>query len=132
MATNRVAVVTGGTRGIGEAIARRLAGDGFSVFISGSTEQSTQAAVARYQKEGLSIRGFAAFPEIDTATDPILAVEIVFSDQPRGAFVVGRGLLEHGLRRVKARALRKLEPDDGCNHGGLLLLNRASDSWPAK
>ncbi|MFY9551550.1 MAG: SDR family oxidoreductase [Thermoanaerobaculia bacterium] len=60
MAVNRVAVVTGGTRGIGEAIARRLAGDGFSVFISGSTEQSTQAAVARYQKDGLSIRGFAA------------------------------------------------------------------------
>jgi 3-oxoacyl-[acyl-carrier protein] reductase len=60
MAVNRVAVVTGGTRGIGEAIARRLAGDGFSVFISGSTEQSTQAAVARYRKDGLSIRGFAA------------------------------------------------------------------------
>ena len=57
---NRVAVVTGGTRGIGEAIARRLAGDGFSVFISGSTEPSTQAAVARYRKDGLSIRGFAA------------------------------------------------------------------------
>ena len=57
---NRVAVVTGGTRGIGEAIARRLAGDGFTVFISGSTEKSTKAAVARFQKEGLSIRGFAA------------------------------------------------------------------------
>lgn len=57
---NRVAVVTGGTRGIGEAIARRLAGDGFTVFISGSTEKSTKAAVARFEKEGLSIRGFAA------------------------------------------------------------------------
>jgi 3-oxoacyl-[acyl-carrier protein] reductase len=57
---NRVAVVTGGTRGIGEAIARRFAADGFAVFISGSTEKSAKAAVARFEKEGLSIRGFAA------------------------------------------------------------------------
>ena len=56
----RVALVTGGTRGIGEAIARRLARDGFSVFISGRTEESTRGAVARFQKEGLAIRGFAA------------------------------------------------------------------------
>jgi 3-oxoacyl-[acyl-carrier protein] reductase len=52
--------VTGGTRGIGEAIARRLAGDGFVVFISGRTEESTRAALARFAKEGSAIRGFAA------------------------------------------------------------------------
>ncbi len=62
MSTGRVALVTGGTRGIGEAIARRLAGDGFAVFISGSTEESTSAALARFSKEKLPIpiRGFAA------------------------------------------------------------------------
>jgi 3-oxoacyl-[acyl-carrier protein] reductase len=60
MSNGRVALVTGGTRGIGEAIARRLAGDGFAVFISGSTEESTRAALARFAKEGLAIRGFAA------------------------------------------------------------------------
>jgi len=60
MSNARVALVTGGTRGIGEAIARRLSGDGFAVFISGSTEQSTRAAVARFEKEKLAIRGFAA------------------------------------------------------------------------
>jgi 3-oxoacyl-[acyl-carrier protein] reductase len=56
----RVALVTGGTRGIGEAIARRLARDGFRVFISGRTEESVSAAAERFAGEGLSIRGFAA------------------------------------------------------------------------
>ncbi len=58
----RVALVTGGTRGIGEAIARRLAGDGFAVFISGRSEESTRAALARFAKEeyGIAIRGYAA------------------------------------------------------------------------
>jgi 3-oxoacyl-[acyl-carrier protein] reductase len=60
MTNTRVALVTGGTRGIGEAIARRLVGEGFAVFISGRTEESTRGALARFAKEGLAIRGFAA------------------------------------------------------------------------
>jgi NAD(P)-dependent dehydrogenase (short-subunit alcohol dehydrogenase family) len=60
MNTPRVALVTGGTRGIGEAIARRLAAEGFFVFISGRTEESVRSALARFAKEGLAFRGFAA------------------------------------------------------------------------
>jgi len=59
-AATRVALVTGGTRGIGAAIVKRLAGDGFAVFLSGRTEESTSAAVARFAKEDLPVRGFAA------------------------------------------------------------------------
>jgi hypothetical protein len=58
---NRVAVVTGGTRGIGEAIARRLAVDSFRVYISGTTEKSVRSALQRYAKDGLlDIQGFPA------------------------------------------------------------------------
>ncbi len=60
MAGNRVALVTGGTRGIGEATARRLNADGFAVFISGSTEESVRSALARFAGDRLPIRGFAA------------------------------------------------------------------------
>jgi NAD(P)-dependent dehydrogenase (short-subunit alcohol dehydrogenase family) len=60
MAKERVALVTGGTRGIGAAIARRLAREGFSVFISGRSEESVSKAAAGFAKEKLVVRGFAA------------------------------------------------------------------------
>lgn len=56
----RVALVTGGTRGIGRAIARRLRADGFEVVISGHTVDSTRRALEELEGEGLRISGRAA------------------------------------------------------------------------
>jgi 3-oxoacyl-[acyl-carrier protein] reductase len=46
----RVALVTGGTRGIGFAVARRLGSDGLTVAISGQSEASVRDAVERLQQ----------------------------------------------------------------------------------
>jgi NAD(P)-dependent dehydrogenase (short-subunit alcohol dehydrogenase family) len=60
MRASRVALVTGGTRGIGEAIVRRLARDGFSVVLSGRTEDSARQAAERLRAEGHDVRGRGA------------------------------------------------------------------------
>ncbi|XP_057642516.1 dehydrogenase/reductase SDR family member 2, mitochondrial-like isoform X2 [Chionomys nivalis] len=54
---NKVAVVTGSTKGIGFAIARRLAQDGAHVVISSRKQQNVDHAVATLKEEGLSVTG---------------------------------------------------------------------------
>jgi NAD(P)-dependent dehydrogenase (short-subunit alcohol dehydrogenase family) len=49
-ATARVALVTGGTRGIGFAVARRLARDGLAVAISGQSEESVGDGLERLRQ----------------------------------------------------------------------------------
>ena len=56
----RIAVVTGGTRGIGLAIARALAEDGASVVVSGRDAARIESAVAEIEASGASALGAAA------------------------------------------------------------------------
>ncbi|XP_032199773.1 dehydrogenase/reductase SDR family member 4 [Mustela erminea] len=55
--TNKVALVTASTDGIGFAIARRLAQDGAHVVVSSRKQQNVDRAVATLQGEGLSVTG---------------------------------------------------------------------------
>src|SRR5260370_1801913 len=57
---DRVALVTGGTRGIGAAIVRKLSADGFTVAISGRTEESVKSGLEAFRKEGIAVAGQAA------------------------------------------------------------------------
>ena len=52
MSSKRVAVVTGGTKGIGFAIAESLARDGVCVFICGRNASDVEAAVRRLSPSG--------------------------------------------------------------------------------
>ncbi|KAM8948759.1 dehydrogenase/reductase SDR family member 2, mitochondrial-like [Lycaon pictus] len=54
---DKVAVITGSTKGIGFAIARRLARDGAHVVVSSRKQHNVDRAVAALQGEGLSVTG---------------------------------------------------------------------------
>ena len=58
--TSRAALVTGGTRGIGRAIALRLAREGYAVVVSGRTAASVDEALRGFRSEGVSVHGSPA------------------------------------------------------------------------
>ena len=58
--TGKVAIVTGGTRGIGLAIARTLAAAGASVVVSSRKQSNVDAAVQTLRDEGLEALGVPA------------------------------------------------------------------------
>ncbi|TDW51596.1 NAD(P)-dependent dehydrogenase (short-subunit alcohol dehydrogenase family) [Flavobacterium sp. 270] len=57
---NKVAVVTGGTSGIGLAIAKRFAQEGAKVAVTGRNQQAIDKAVAEIGSNGLGIQGDAS------------------------------------------------------------------------
>ena len=60
MIVNRTAVVTGGARGIGAAIALRLAKDGHNVAVIDLREEDTQAVVQEIEAAGGKALGIGA------------------------------------------------------------------------
>ncbi|HEU4848742.1 MAG TPA: glucose 1-dehydrogenase [Rubrobacteraceae bacterium] len=58
--SGKVAIVSGGARGIGRAAARKLAGEGASVVICSDREEQVEVTVAALREEGLEVRGVRA------------------------------------------------------------------------
>lgn len=55
----QTALVTGGSRGIGEAISRTLARDGFHVVVASRNQESVDAVAASIREDGGEATGFA-------------------------------------------------------------------------
>ncbi len=58
--TNSVALVTGSTRGIGKAIARKLCKEGYTVVITGTKQETVEKTAAGLEIEGGKAVGLAA------------------------------------------------------------------------
>lgn len=71
--SGRVALVTGSTRGLGEAMARVLAEHGARVLISSRREQACEKVAAEFRQAGLDAEGFACNIGNEAAIEKIYA-----------------------------------------------------------
>lgn len=69
---NRKALVTGGTKGIGEAIVQQLLAAGASVFIVARDNDRLQQQLAGYRQQGYTVSGLAADLSVPGATGQII------------------------------------------------------------
>ncbi|MCW2667215.1 MAG: short-chain dehydrogenase/reductase [Frankiales bacterium] len=92
----RVALVTGGSRGIGASIAQRLAADGFDVAVNyARDEQAAAAVVAAVQKEGR--RAVAYRADVASYDEDADMVQRVLTDFGRlDALVCNAGIASRG------------------------------------
>lgn len=88
---NKVAVVTGGTTGIGLAMAREFAAEGATVFITGRRQQQLDAAVATIGANAIGVRGdVSRLEDLDRLYDEIQQhgkpIDILAANAGGGAF----------------------------------------------
>src|ERR1700704_5831955 len=88
---DKVALVTGGTSGIGLAAARRLAAEGAHVFITGRDKQRLDEALASIDSSANGIRGDVTdLDDLDRVAEAVKAhghgLDIVFTNAGGGEF----------------------------------------------
>lgn len=108
MTTSRVALVTGGNRGIGFEICRQLAGVGMRVVLTSRDPAQGEAAVARLAESGL--REVAAHP-LDVTSETSVAELVAWVDREYGAcdvLVNNAGILDPHGSRVMTTSLQTL------------------------
>ena len=69
----KVALVTGGTQGIGYAIALAYAKAGAKVVFNGRTKESVERAIASYEAEGFQVQGYVCNVTDETAVNKMVS-----------------------------------------------------------
>ena len=64
MLPGKVAIVTGGTRGIGFAVVRKFLDNGATVVLFGSKEESVQKALTKLKQENPNYNVIGMYPDI--------------------------------------------------------------------
>ena len=89
--TNKTALITGGTSGIGLATAQRLAAEGAHVFVTGRKQTTLDAAVESIGDGATGVRGDVSRPEdLDAVVEAIRSygrgLDVVFANAGGGEF----------------------------------------------
>jgi NAD(P)-dependent dehydrogenase (short-subunit alcohol dehydrogenase family) len=99
--SNKVALITGGTSGLGLATAKRFVAEGAFVFITGRRQAELDAAVKEIGENAMGIRGdISKLPDLDELFSVIKEktgrLDILFANAGGGAFVpLGEVTEEH-------------------------------------
>jgi 3-oxoacyl-[acyl-carrier protein] reductase len=101
--SGKLAAVTGGTRGIGRAIAERLLREGAAVAICGRTPDSTNRAVAAMKPLGRVFGHAADITRVDQVTDFFQAIDREFG---------GLDILVNNAGEGVFRKVAEMTPDE--------------------
>lgn len=102
--SERVALVTGGTKGIGRAISRMLAAEGTMVYMNYSSDEK-EAAAAREELQGAGYQAGICRADVSDAGQVTAMMEYISSEKGRLDILVNNaGIIKDGLLMLMPEA----------------------------